>query len=123
MSKKYLKQTNPFVVPTDDGKSIKEHFGLASNGESRYSVAHMVAPPHWSEPYQTPQFDEITFVIKGKKKIIIDEGEEVILSAGESLLIKGGCRIQYSNPYEEPVEYIAMCVPAFSMDGVHREES
>ncbi len=122
MSKKYIKQTQPFIVPTDDGKSIKEHFGLASTDESKYSVAHMVAPPQWGEPYQTPQFDEITFVIKGRKKIIIDDTEEIVLNAGESILIKSGCRVQYSNPFDEPVEYLAFCVPAFSPSTVHREE-
>lgn len=122
MSNKYFKQVKPFVVPTNDGKSIKEHFGLASTKEDKYSLAHMIAPPGWSEPYQTPQFDEITFVIKGRKKIIIDESEEIILHAGESLLIKKGCRVQYSNPFDEETEYISVCVPAFSIDSVHRED-
>ncbi len=122
MSNKYYKQISPFIVPTDDGKSIQEHFGLASTGESKYSVAHMIAPPGWSEPPQTPEFDEITFMIRGKKKMILDEGDEVILKAGESLLIKGGCRVQYSNPFEEVAEYVAICVPAFSMEAVHRED-
>ena len=121
MSKKYLKQTAPFIVPTTDGKVIKEHFGLASTQQSDYSVAHMIAPPAWSEPYQTPAFDEITFVIRGRKRIIIDETEEIILNAGESILIKKGSRVQYANPFEEEVEYLSICVPAFSIDSVNRE--
>ena len=121
MNNKYFKQVNPFVVPTNDGKSIKEHFGLASTKEDKYSLAHMVAPPGWSEPYQTPAFDEITFVIRGRKRIMIDESEEIILQAGESILIKKGCRVQYSNPFDEETEYISVCVPAFSIDSVHRE--
>ena len=122
MNNKYFKQVNPFVVPTNDGKSIKEHFGLASTKEDKYSLAHMVAPPGWSEPYQTPAFDEITFVIRGRKRIMIDESEEIILQAGESILIKKGCRVQYSNPFDEETEYISVCVPAFSIDSVHRED-
>ena len=121
MNQKYFKQTNPFVVPTDDGKLIKEHFGLASTQDDQYSVAHMIAPPGWSEPAQTPEFDEITFVIKGKKKMVID-GEEVILGAGESILVKKGARVQYSNPFESEVEYLSFCVPAFSIELVHRED-
>ncbi|MEM1120512.1 MAG: cupin domain-containing protein [Bacteroidota bacterium] len=121
MPEKYYKQTNPFIVPTTDGKVIKEHFGLASTNESQYSVAHMIAPPGWSEPYQTPEFDEITFVISGQKKIVIDEGEEIILNAGESLLIKKGCRVQYSNPFAVATSYVSICVPAFSIEGVKRE--
>ena len=121
MEKKYIKQTSPFVVPTDDGKVIREHFGLATTKDDRFSVAHMIAPPGWSEPYQTPDFDEVTFVFRGKKKIMIDEKEEVIVGPGESILIKKGCRVQYSNPFKEEVEYLALCIPAFSIDSVNRE--
>lgn len=121
MSEKYFKQTNPFVVPTDDGKVIKEHFGRASNGETKYSVAHMVAPPGWSEPYQTPAFDEITLVFRGRKCVEIDEQEKVILGPGESILIKPGCRVRYSNPYDEECEYASFCAPAFSIETVNRE--
>ena len=60
--KPYTIQKSPFVVPTTDGKVIKEHFGLTSNGSDTISIAHMVAPPGWSEPFQTPDFDEYTFL-------------------------------------------------------------
>jgi len=119
---KYFKQTQPFVVPTTDGKTIREHFGLASTEDKDFSLAHMIAPPGWSEPYQTPEFDEVTFVFKGQKKFIIDEQEEIIVAAGESILIKAGTRIQYSNPFEEDCHYVALCMPAFSLDAVNREE-
>lgn len=121
MSKPYQVQTSPFVVPTDDGKYIGEHVGLASNGESRLSIAHMIAPPGWSEPFQTPEFDEYTFIIKGKKRFNI-AGDIVILEAGQSIKINKNTRIQYSNPYEETCEYLAICLPAFSPNTVHREE-
>ena len=122
MEKKYFLQTNPFVVPTTDGKVIREHYGRASTQQSDFSVAHMIAPPGWSEPYQTPAFDEVTFVFRGKKQIVIDEQETILLSAGESILIRKGCRVQYANPFAEEVEYCSFCVPAFSIDSVHREE-
>ncbi|MFI2741157.1 cupin domain-containing protein [Zhouia sp. PK063] len=121
MSKKYYIQTKPFVVPTTDGKLIEEHYGKASDGNSQLSIAHMVAPPGWSEPFQTPEFDEYTYIIKGKKQFIID-GETVILEAGQSIKIEKNVRIQYANPFKEPCEYIAVCLPAFSPDLVHREE-
>lgn len=123
MSKKknYIIQKSPFVVPTDDGKLIEEHFGLASDGNSQISIAHMVAPPHWSEPFQTPEFDEYTYIIKGKKQFIID-GETLILEAGQSIKIKKNTRIQYANPFQEPCEYIAICLPAFSINSVNRED-
>ena len=119
--KRYFRQQSPFRVPTTDGKLIEEHIGLASTRTGQYSVAHMVAPPHWSEPHQNPEFDEVTIVVRGRKRFEID-GDVVELSAGESLLIKGGARVRYSNPFEEECEYWSICVPAFSMDTVHREE-
>jgi len=120
-NKKYTIQDSPFVVPTTDGKIIKEHFGLATDGNSNISIAHMVAPPGWSEPFQTPEFDEFTFVIKGKKQFIIED-EMIVLDAGQSIKIQKNARVQYSNPFTEPCEYIAICLPAFSMDSVNRED-
>lgn len=117
---KFTIQNSPFVVPTTDGKLIEEHFGLASDGNSNISIAHMVAPPNWSEPFQTPEFDEYTYIIKGKKQFIID-GKTVVLEAGQSIKINKNTRVQYSNPFDAPCEYIAICTPAFSMDLVNRE--
>ncbi len=119
-SKKYTIQNSPFVVPTTDGKIIKEHFGNATDGNSEISLAHMVAPPGWSEPFQTPEFDEYTFIIKGKKQFII-EGETIVLEAGQSIKVNKNTRLQYSNPFTESCEYIAICLPAFSIDAVNRE--
>lgn len=118
--KKYIIQKSPFVVPTNDGKIIKEHFGKASDGNSEISIAHMVAPPGWSEPFQTPEFDEYTFVIKGKKQFIIED-ETIILKAGQSIKVEKDTRLQYSNPFNEPCEYLAICLPAFSIETVNRE--
>ncbi len=118
--KTYQVQDNPFVFPTTDGKLIKEHFGLATDGNPDISIAHMVAPAGWSEPFQTPKFDEYTFIIKGKKQLIID-GEEIVLEAGQSIKITKNTRVQYSNPFTEPCVYLAICKPAFSMDLVNRE--
>ncbi len=118
--KNYKVQRAPFVVPTDDGKLIEEHFGLASIAAD-LSLAHMIAPSGWSEPFQTPEFDEFTYIIKGKKKFNIDN-DEVILEAGESIKISKGTRVQYSNPFDEPCEYIAICKPPFQFDLAHRED-
>ena len=95
MSKPYTLQTNPFIVPTTDGKHIEEHFGLATTGENAVSIARMIAPPGWGEPFQRPEFDEYTFIIRGRYLVEI-EGEEC--------------------------EYLAICLPAFSMATVNREE-
>jgi mannose-6-phosphate isomerase-like protein (cupin superfamily) len=118
--KKYFIQKSPFIVPTTDGKLIEEHHGLATTNNSAISIAHMIAPPGWSEPFQTPEFDEYTYIIKGKKQFIIED-EIIILETGQSIKIEKNTRVQYSNPFDEPCEYIAICTPAFSMDLVNRE--
>ncbi|MEC9296336.1 MAG: cupin domain-containing protein [SAR324 cluster bacterium] len=122
MSSSYVLQQEPFVVPTTDGKLIEEHFGRVISNEPGLSIAHMVAPSGWSEPYQNPEFDEYTMMIRGRKQIEID-GEIVTLKVGESLLVRKGARVRYSNPFEEEAEYWSVCVPAFSIDLVNREEN
>jgi len=69
--KNYIIQKSPFVVPVDDGKLIEEHFGITSI-PSALSIAHMIVPPEWSEPFQMPNFDEYTYIIKGKKQLNIE---------------------------------------------------
>ncbi len=81
----------------------------------------MIAPPGWSEPFQTPEFDEYTYIIRGKKQFNI-AGEIVILEAGQSIKINKNTRIQYANPFEEACEYLAVCIPAFAPETVHRED-
>lgn len=121
MKKKYTIQKSPFVVPTADGKLIEEHFGNATDKNPQISIAHMVAPSGWQEPFQTPAFDEHTYIIKGKKQFIIDD-EIIVLEAGQSIKIEKNTRVQYSNPFDEACDYISICMPAFSMDLVNREE-
>ncbi|MCU0441611.1 MAG: cupin domain-containing protein [Bacteroidia bacterium] len=118
----YIQQQNPFIVPTTDGKSIAEHYGLASTGDANFSIAKMIAPPGWSEPFQTPAFDEVTMVVTGKKQFEVD-GETIVVQAGQSILIRKGTRVRYSNPFAEPCEYWSCCVPAFSIETVNREQA
>ena len=117
---KYEIQKDPFIVPTNDGKLIEEYFGKTSKNVGDFSVAHMIAPPCWAEPFHTPMFDEITFIVNGKKQLEIDD-EKIVLKKGESICVKKGTRVKYSNPFEEEVEYLSFCVPAFSIDRVNRE--
>lgn len=130
--KKYLIQKSPFVVPTTDGKLIEEHHGIATTNNPNISIAHMVAPPYWKEPFQTPEFEEYTYIISGKKQFIIEEdssqgrtgrSQTIILEAGQSIKIEKNTRVQYSNPFDEICEYIAICQPAFDFTKVHREEA
>jgi mannose-6-phosphate isomerase-like protein (cupin superfamily) len=119
--KKYTIQKSPFVVPTTDGKLIEEHHGMATTNNPEISIAHMIAPPYWKEPFQTPEFEEYTYIISGKKQFII-ENEILILEAGQSIKIEKNTRVQYSNPFDKACEYIAVCKPAFNFTKVHREE-
>ena len=122
MSENFFLQQSPYSVPTTDGKLIEEHIGSVATGESKLSVAHMVAPPGWSEPHQNPEFDEYTLMVRGRKQIEIN-GETVILNSGESLLVRKGVRVKYSNPFEEEAEYWSVCIPAFSPESVNRENN
>ncbi len=116
----FIKQDKPVRIPTGDHKIIEEHFGKLSNDGGNLSIARMVAPPGWSEPHQNPLFDEFTLVNKGKKCLEVD-GVEIILTEGQSILVKKGSRVRYSNPFQEPCEYWSVCIPAFSPEGANRE--
>jgi mannose-6-phosphate isomerase-like protein (cupin superfamily) len=116
----FFLQNKPFIVPTTDGKLIEEHFGRVATNNENISIAHMVAPPGWGEPHQSPTFDEWTLVSRGKKFIEVD-GQGLVLEAGQSILVKKGARVRYSNPFDEECEYWSVCLPAFSMEAVNRE--
>lgn len=121
MSNSYEVQKKPVKIPTGDNKLIEEYFGKSSIYGGDYSFAHMIAPPKWSEPFQQPEFDEITYLISGKKQIEVNS-EKILLNKGESILIKKGSRVRYSNPFDENCEYISVCIPAFTPERVNREE-
>ncbi|NHN56539.1 cupin [Calidifontibacter sp. DB0510] len=113
-------QTAPVRIPVPGGKIIDEYAGLASTGEGRVSIARMVAPAGWEEPAQTPEFDEWTVVLSGQVVIEYDAGR-LEVNAGQSVKTVAGQRIRYTvGP--EGAEYVAVCLPAFSPDTVHRDE-
>ena len=113
--------TDPVRIPAPGEKLIEEHVGRASTGTASASVAHMIAPPSWSEPWQAPTFDEVTIVVAGTMRVEHDGGQSDV-QAGETILCRAGERIRYSNPSSDtPCEYWAVCAPAFSPDTVRRE--
>tara|TARA_B100001059_G_scaffold220350_1_gene242296 strand:- start:2329 stop:2688 length:360 start_codon:yes stop_codon:yes gene_type:complete len=118
--KGYKLQTSPCEIPASQNKVIEEHFGLASDGNDKISIAQMTAPSGWTEPYQTPNFDEFTLVISGKKQIIIGD-KKIVLKAGQSIKVFKNSRVQYSNPFSKPCKYISICTPAFSPKAANRE--
>jgi len=113
--------SSPTRIPVPGGKVIDEFVGRASVHSEQVSVAHMHAPGGWEEPYQTPEFDEITVVIDGLVRVEHDGGV-LDVTAGQAVLTRAGERIRYSTPSAEGARYVAVCLPAFSPETVHREE-
>lgn len=101
-------------------KIIDEYVGLLNTRERRISVAHMRSPAGWEEPGQTPEFEEYTIVLRGRLRVR-HQGGILDVHAGQAVVAHPGERIQYSTP--EGAEYIAICLPAFSLATVHRDES
>ena len=114
-----LHVTDPTVVPGAGAKVIREVVGNASTGTGALSVARMTSPPGWEEPAQTPEFDEVTLVLEGSVVVEHDAGT-ITAKAGEAVLAHAGERVRYSTP--EGAEYVAICVPAFAPDTVHRDQ-
>jgi mannose-6-phosphate isomerase-like protein (cupin superfamily) len=101
-------------------KIIKEFFGRVNSKTSEVSIAIMNSPQGWEEPGQCPEFNEYTVVLKGALKIKTKK-EEFIVSEGMGMLTTSKEWVQYSSPFEGGAEYIAICLPAFSPEIVHRD--
>jgi mannose-6-phosphate isomerase-like protein (cupin superfamily) len=103
-------------------KRIEEYAGRVNSGHSGVSVARMVSPQGWQEPGQQPEFEEITVVLKGILKVESRQGT-LEVRAGQAVVAHPGEWVRYSTPGPEGAEYVAICLPAFSMETVHRDES
>ena len=101
-------------------KIIEEFIGRINSGESRLSLAHMRSPSGWTEPGQTPEFDEFTVVLKGALRVTHKKGSLDVL-VGQAVTAHAGEWVQYSTPHPDGAEYIAVCLPAFSPETVHRD--
>lgn len=101
-------------------KLIEEFIGRVNNGESRLSLARMRSPAGWIEPGQTPEFDEITLVLAGALRVAHKDGV-LEVSAGQAVIARAGEWVQYSTPHADGAEYLAVCLPAFSPQIVHRD--
>jgi quercetin dioxygenase-like cupin family protein len=108
----------PTHIPVPGNKIIDEYIGRVNSGDTQASVAHMRSPAGWSEPGQRPDFDEYTVVLKGKMRVEHESGVTDV-QAGQAIIAHKGEWVRYSTP--EGAEYIAICVPAFSPDTVHRD--
>jgi mannose-6-phosphate isomerase-like protein (cupin superfamily) len=102
-------------------KVIEEYVGRVNTGEARLSVARMRSPQGWVEPGQRPEFDEWTLVLGGALHVEHEEGSFDV-AAGQAVLVRAGEWVRYSSPHAEGAEYVAVCLPAFGPEVVHRDE-
>jgi mannose-6-phosphate isomerase-like protein (cupin superfamily) len=118
----------PTLIPTpsrvaaagNKPKLIDEYVGRVNSQTAGVSVAHMRSPGGWQEPGQTPEFDEFTVVLRGTLHVEHRSGH-LDVRAGQAVIAHKGEWVRYSTPDEDGAEYIAVCLPAFSMDTVHRD--
>jgi mannose-6-phosphate isomerase-like protein (cupin superfamily) len=103
-------------------KLIDEFVGHVNSGDSQVSIARMRSPGGWIEPGQTPEFDEYTVILAGRLRVEHRDGV-VDVAAGQAVLVRRGEWVRYSTPDQAGAEYIAVCLPAFSLDTVHRDPS
>ena len=102
-------------------KRIEEYIGRVNSSTEQVSVARMRSPEGWVEPGQTPDFDEYTVVLSGMLRVRTVT-ETMDITAGSAVITHAGEWVQYSTPQAGGAEYVAVCLPAFSMDTVHRDE-
>lgn len=118
----------PTLIPTptrieaagNRPKLIDEYVGRVNTGAADVSIAHMRSPAGWIEPGQRPTFDEYTLVLRGMLRVESRESN-LDVNAGQAVLIRAGEWVRYSTPTPDGAEYIAICLPAFSLEGVNRD--
>ena len=108
----------PTQIPVPGNKIIDEYIGRVNSGDTQTSIAHMRSPAGWSEPGQRPDFDEYTVVLKGVMRVEHEAGVTEV-KAGQAIVARKGEWVRYSTP--DGAEYMAICVPAFTPDTVHRD--
>jgi len=113
---------SPSVIKAAGNKEkiIREFFGHVNSKTSEVSIAQMKSPEGWTEPGQSPEFNEYTVVLKGKLKITT-KNQEYIITEGQGIMTGKNEWVRYSTPFEGGAEYIAVCLPAFSPDIVKRD--
>jgi len=115
-----IEQPSIVTAAGNKPKRIEEFVGRVNSGHETVSVARMVSPGGWQEPAQRPEFEEITIVLRGT--VIVESDDGVLnVKAGQAVITHAGERVRYSTPGVDGAEYIAVCLPAFSPQIVHRE--
>ncbi len=117
---KHIQEPSIIHAAGSPPKQIEEFIGRVASQTSEVSIARMISPAGWSEPGQTAEFNEYTVVLKGILKVRLKE-KEIDVSANQAVLVEAGEWVQYSTPYAKGAEYIAVCLPAFSPEIIHRD--
>ena len=117
----FIKSPSIIQAAGNKPKIIEEFIGRVNSDTEGVSIARMKSPPGWIEPGQTPEFDEYTIVLKGMLRVET-KNDSFDIKEGEAIIVCKGEWIKYSSPYIEGTEYIAVCLPAFSLEKVHRDE-
>jgi mannose-6-phosphate isomerase-like protein (cupin superfamily) len=116
----HIEQPSIIEAAGNKPKIIEEYFGRVNSQTGEVSIARMRSPGGWVEPGQTPEFDEYTVVLRGSLRVTTEAGV-LDVGAGQGVMTKAGEWVQYSTPDAEGAEYLAVCLPAFSIDSVHRD--
>jgi quercetin dioxygenase-like cupin family protein len=118
-----IKIEKPTIIKAAGNKPkvIEEYIGRINSQTSVLSIARMVSPAGWEEPGQKPDFDEYTIVLKGMLRVKT-KAQELDLQAGEAIIVEANEWVQYCTPNDHGAEYMAVCLPAFSPDSVHKDE-
>ena len=116
----HIKTPSAIAASGNKPKTIEEFVGRINSGTQDLSIARMKSPCGWREPGQTPDFDEYTFVLRGLLRVTSENGS-VDVRESEAVICRKGEWVQYSTPEADGAEYIAICIPAFSLDSVHRD--
>jgi mannose-6-phosphate isomerase-like protein (cupin superfamily) len=118
---KVIEQPTLVEAAGEPSKTIEEYIGRVNSNTTALSIARMKSPSGWSEPGQKPEFDEFTVVLHGVLHIRLKD-REFDVAAGQAVSISAGEWVQYSSPHPEGAEYLAVCLPAFSPELVHRDQ-
>ena len=117
----FIAQPTRIEAAGNKPKLIDEYIGRVNSATSATSIAHMRSPGGWQEPGQTPEFDEFTVVLRGTLRVEY-RGGSIEVAAGQAVITHSGEWVRYSTPGSDGAEYIAVCLPAFGIDTVHRDE-
>ncbi|MFI5251339.1 MAG: cupin domain-containing protein [Bacteroidota bacterium] len=117
----FIKKPTQIKAEGNLPKIIEEFIGRVNSETTEVSIAQMKSPPGWKEPGQTPEFNEYTLVLRGILQVTTIGGD-IDVHPGEAIIVHKGEWVQYSSPHPEGAEYIAVCLPGFSPQMVHRDQ-